>query len=112
MTNEKLSPKKSEISGSTSKQDKARARRLAKYGETIESYEARLKKQGGVCKICGRPPKKIRLAVDHCHKLERLGIMKVRGLLCAMCNRKILGVIERYGVNPQKIVDYLSEANL
>jgi hypothetical protein len=97
-------------SGSTSKQEKDRARRLAKYGETIASYDARFRAQGGVCKICGRPPKKIRLAVDHCHKLERQGIMKVRGLLCGFCNRKILGVIERYGVNPQKIVDYLAES--
>jgi len=91
--------------------EKARARRMAKYGLTIEKYEDILAAQNGVCKICGRPPKKQRLNVDHDHALEKKGLMFVRGLLCAMCNHKILGVIERYRVDPQKIVDYLQAAS-
>lgn len=90
---------------------KARAKRLAKYGETLESYAARLKAQNGVCAICGRPPKNLPLNVDHDHELEKKhGVMFVRGLLCAICNHKILGVIERFRVPPQKIVDYLTAA--
>lgn len=41
-----------------------------------------LKKQAGVCAICGNAPKTKRLGVDHCHKTTR-----VRGLLCDLCNR-------------------------
>lgn len=50
-------------------------------GITEEKYEEMLIIQGGVCAICGFPPKKIRLAVDHDHKTN-----KIRGLLCFRCN--------------------------
>lgn len=55
--------------------------------------------------MCDRPPKKIRLAVDHDHKGS--GRESVRGLLCGMCNRKIVGVIERFKVTPERIAAYL-----
>lgn len=51
------------------------------YGLTIERYDGMLVAQGGVCAICGNPPKKRRLCVDHDHKTG-----KVRGLLCFRCN--------------------------
>lgn len=79
-------------------------------GLSIEEYEVLLERQAGVCAICGRRPKKIRLNVDHDHAAEKLGILKVRGLLCAMCNHRVLGIIERLKVDPQAIVDYLSRA--
>lgn len=49
----------------------------ARYGITPEEYLDMEEAQGGVCKICGEPPDKTRLHVDHCHKTG-----KVRGLLC------------------------------
>ena len=52
-----------------------------KYGITEADYAKLLKKQKGRCAICGRPPKKILLAVDHDHKTKQ-----VRGLLCFRCN--------------------------
>lgn len=62
---------------------RAWARRLwAKYGITPEQYQKMLDRQGGLCDICYRPPKTLRLAVDHDHKTKR-----VRGLLCYTCNR-------------------------
>lgn len=81
-----------------------RERRLARYGLTVEDYEKLLKAQGGVCAICGRPPKKQRLAVDHDHLTKR-----VRGLLCAFCNGRILGRLERSKTDPRKIVVYLEK---
>jgi len=49
----------------------------------LAGFNAMLAAQGGVCKICNRPPrdKKKRLHVDHCHKTG-----KIRGLLCLHCN--------------------------
>ena len=55
-----------------------------KYGITQDDYDHMLAEQGGVCAICGRPPKTRRLSVDHNHKT---GI--VRGVLCHICNRGI-----------------------
>jgi len=52
-----------------------------KYGITEMDYGKMLKAQKGKCAICGRPPKKILLAVDHDHKTKH-----VRGLLCFRCN--------------------------
>ncbi len=49
-----------------------------------EDYDAMARVQGGVCAICGRPPKTRRLAIDHDH-----ATMRVRGLLCHRCNRAL-----------------------
>src|SRR5882672_6633830 len=53
----------------------------ATYGITLEQYNQILADQGGVCAICGGPPKKRDLEVDHDHATGR-----VRGLLCHGCN--------------------------
>lgn len=66
-----------------------RKRALARYGLTIEDYDALLEDQAGVCAICGKPCRSgRRLAVDHCHTSG-----KVRGLLCVTCNQG-LGAFE------------------
>jgi len=66
-------------------------------------YDALLAFQGGVCGICQNPPKRIRLSVDHDHKTG-----EIRGLLCAWCNRKILGSAHDSLSKLQSAVDYLS----
>ena len=61
--------------------EKARYRERL-YGLTHEQYVAMVKKQNGVCAICGRRSKGGRaLDVDHCHDTDR-----IRGLLCNGCN--------------------------
>lgn len=65
-------------------------RLINKYGITEEIYRQMIKDQRGLCKICKRPPGKVRLSVDHDHKTE-----KVRGLLCGPCNVS-LGYFEKY----------------
>lgn len=64
----------------------ARRRELKrKFNLTVEQYEDMLAAQGGVCAICRKPPNEgKRLAVDHCHKTN-----KVRGLLHGNCNRGV-----------------------
>lgn len=55
------------------------------YGLTLEQYDQMLIDQGGACKICRTKDDSGpwgRFAVDHCHKTG-----KVRGLLCAKCNK-------------------------
>jgi len=54
------------------------------YGLTDIDYAEMFVGQNGVCAICGRPPKKKRLFVDHDHDSGR-----VRGLLCWRCNTAI-----------------------
>lgn len=60
-----------------------RRRRLQdKFDLTEQEYDRMFTEQGGHCAICPDGPLPTRrLAVDHCHKTNR-----VRGLLCARCN--------------------------
>ena len=61
---------------------------LAKYGITPDDYERMLNEQGGVCKLCGQPPKPggvkaaSKLHADHDHETGAC-----RDLLCMNCNR-------------------------
>jgi Recombination endonuclease VII len=58
------------------------AKNMAKYGLTVDQYNAMAEAQGGVCYICRKPETvRTRLSVDHCHATG-----KVRGLLCLSCN--------------------------
>lgn len=67
--------------------DKDRERNWKRRGIslTVAQYDDLLKKQDGKCAICRKPPKRMRLAVDHDHKTG-----KVRGLLCFYCNYRIV----------------------
>jgi Recombination endonuclease VII len=59
-------------------------KRAGQLGISDEGYARLLQAQGGVCAICGAPPKTRRLSVDHNHRTGR-----VRGLLCFRCNRNL-----------------------
>lgn len=62
----------------------------ARYGLTVEQYDAMVEGAGGVCEICKQPPPTTSIApnrvlhVDHDHVTG-----EVRGLLCSACNRSI-----------------------
>ncbi len=74
--------------------DPWRRRNLRQLGATLEQYDELFKLQRGLCAICKEPEKEQlhgvikRLALDHNHKTG-----KIRGLLCARCNKK-LGFLE------------------
>ncbi len=63
-----------------------------KFGITLADYEDLLKLQGGVCAICGTPPIRRGLDVDHdrlcCPGMRSCGKC-IRGLLCSPCNRAL-----------------------
>ncbi len=84
---------------------KRREQNLRKqYGITQKDYDEMLKKQGGVCKICGTENPKGhsgKLYVDHNHKTG-----DVRGLLCSRCN-SILGYCDDREEVLLKAVEYL-----
>lgn len=71
------------------------------YGITIAQFEEMEKAQDGLCFICGRDNKPLRLNVDHCHQS---GV--VRGLLCGRCNGA-LGWFEKHAA---KVPVYLMRA--
>ena len=54
---------------------------IERYNITLEQYNEMLTAQNGVCSICGSPPSRRNLDVDHNHNTG-----KVRGLLCHHCN--------------------------
>jgi hypothetical protein len=80
------------------------------YGISVDEYEAMLKAQDGVCRICGSDKTSVdpntkkyrRMSVDHCHATG-----KVRGLLCCDCNRG-LGYFKDNPVLLHAAIDYLS----
>ncbi|MFA6991928.1 MAG: endonuclease VII domain-containing protein [Candidatus Gracilibacteria bacterium] len=81
--------------------------RLKKFNITIEQYTDMLKRQKGLCAICGckgnnKNLKLFDLVLDHCHKSGR-----VRGLLCTTCNL-MLGHAKDDKNKLQKAIDYLS----
>lgn len=94
----------------TEKQVAQRRRGMLKHRYKIspETYEFRLKLQGGVCILCKRPPDSIRLSVDHDHKCcpgrNSCGTC-IRGLICQPCNA-MLGYIESHIGLMERLVDY------
>lgn len=65
-------------------------------------YARLLEAQGGVCAICGHPPKRVKLNTDHDHGTRK---RVVRGLLCHRCNRYLPAWIRPAWL--RKAADYL-----
>lgn len=71
------------------------------YSIDQDEFDRMSEAQGGTCYICGFPPDKRGLFVDHDHKTN-----KVRGLLCGSCNSG-LGFFKDSMVNLMRAVRYL-----
>ena len=76
------------------------------YGITIEYYNKILKKQKGLCAICGLPDSSKMLSIDHNHNTN-----KIRGLLCQRCNAAIgMLNVDNFGIlNLLKSIEYLGK---
>lgn len=78
------------------------------YGLSAKQYQEISEKQGHKCAICDQPEgyvirgKVLSLAVDHDHKTG-----KIRGLLCAACN-KALGLYKDSPDLLRRAIDYLT----
>lgn len=70
-----------------------------KYGVTKRIYNIWLKRQKGLCKICGIIPKK--MCIDHNHETG-----EIRGLLCVTCNI-IIGLAKEDTKVLKKMIKYL-----
>ena len=83
------------------------------FGLSMDEYEQMLAKQNNLCAICEKPETFIhhqtketaRLAVDHCHKTN-----KVRKLLCKSCNTALGLFKDDIGVM-ENAVQYLKDHN-
>ncbi|MFB7473190.1 endonuclease VII domain-containing protein [Kitasatospora sp. NPDC056184] len=77
------------------------ARMREVYGLAPGEYDRLFAAQGGVCAICGGTRKQ-RLSVDHCHKTGA-----IRGLLCRMCNGRLLTAARDKPDRLRAAADYL-----
>jgi len=77
------------------------------FNLTVEDYNILFDKQQGNCAICKRHQTefKKRLAIDHCHKTN-----KIRGLLCSSCNTAI-GLLKDDVESLSSAIDYLKGRN-
>jgi len=80
--------------------------RFKQTGCTPEMYDKKYTEQEGCCKICKRHRDEFKasLAADHCHKTG-----KIRGLLCASCNRA-LGLFRDNTESLMEAIKYLSHS--
>jgi hypothetical protein len=89
-----------------------RRRNLKLFGITPEQYDTILDEQGGVCRLCERPPGESRkLAIDHDHECcegKRSCGDCIRGLLCGNCNTA-LGLVGDDTELLAKMIEYIKE---
>lgn len=71
------------------------------YGLTVEDYDLLFAAQDGKCAICGGVRKQ-KLSVDHCHKT-----LAIRGLLCRLCNGRLLTAARDSPDILRRAADYL-----
>ena len=103
--------------------EKARDARLRRiYKKTLAESKAELAEQGGGCAICGRSAKQFIMNQDHWHgccAAKRKDKNKdycgkcCRGQLCFLCNKYVIGVLERQKLPAielvEKILAYLKK---
>lgn len=96
--------------------ERAKDNRLRKiYNTTLEAQNAQKFDQGNGCAICGRDFGKFVMFQDHDHKccprrLKNFCGKCNRGLLCYLCNKHAVGLIEwlrKMDIPLTKVVEYV-----
>lgn len=90
----------------------ARLRRI--YKKTLADKKREIGEQGGGCAICGRPFPKFTANQDHFHKccprrLKEFCGKCCRGWLCFICNKYVMGVIERQNIPIDRVFAYIKK---
>jgi hypothetical protein len=98
-----------------SSKDRAKDKRLREiYNRSLEDQNAQRAEQKNACAICRRPFNQFTAFQDHDHKccprrLKKFCGLCNRGLLCYLCNKYAVGLIEwmrKMDIPMQKVVDY------
>lgn len=99
--------------------EKAKANYLLKtFKQTLEEHNALRKEQNNACAICKRPFTEYKAYQDHDHDCCAAPRRKVgkycgkcnRGLLCFLCNKKVVAAIEqwaKWGIDPHVAIAYI-----
>jgi hypothetical protein len=109
-------------------QEKAKDKRLRDvFNSSLEAYLTKMLDQGNCCAICGRPfikgasvgigtfKKEIYTAFqDHFHgccprRLKKFCGACSRGLLCFVCNRFVVGIIEKHNIPIDRLAAYMAK---
>lgn len=98
---------------------KAQDLRLRKiYKTTKVVFDFQVKEQGGGCAICGRKFPQFRAFQDHFHgccptkgkdKKTTFCGRCTRGVLCYLCNKFVVGYMEKQGIDPNKLAAYMNK---
>lgn len=103
--------------GELTKSEKAKDKRLREiYNMTLEEHNAKRASQNNGCAICGRNFGKFAAFQDHDHKccpirLHRFCGKCNRGILCYLCNKYAVGLIEwmrKMNIPMKKVVEYVN----
>ena len=99
----------------------AKDRRLQKiYKTTLAAQNEQFLLQGGCCAICSRPfwpnhdknGKSFTAYQDHCHQCCPRRLKSYcgncnRGLLCYICNKYLVGIVEKMNLPVDKLLAYI-----
>lgn len=100
------------------KSQKAKDRRLREiYNTTLAAQNEQRQVQGNACGICGRSFLEFVTFQDHDHKccprrLKKFCGLCNRGLLCYLCNKYAVGLIEwmrKMNIPKEKVVKYIDD---
>jgi Recombination endonuclease VII len=102
--------------GKLTSAERAKDKRLKTvYNTTLEAQNAQKAEQGNGCAICGRSFDKFMMFQDHDHKccprrLKTFCGKCNRGLLCYLCNKHAVGLIEwlrKMDIPLTRVVEYV-----
>jgi hypothetical protein len=90
----------------------ARLRRI--YKKTLADKRREITDQGEGCAICGRPFPKFTANQDHFHgccprRLKEFCGKCNRGWLCFICNKFVMGYLERQKIDALKVWEYVQK---